>query len=1210
MPYESQYFTTVPETPLFWRNARDMLRERAPDGVDLARVIAFDLEFVRVERPDGTQGSTPAQIAICNGYGDFTVVHINLPDDCKLHAWNSQYNGLSADVFWAPGVKWLDLGSTSRWVQATMHAADFIFLWGGHNDLKSLNITAPWHKTHDLSESPHLQDLLGCLENNRPIGLNWAVQSLFGWVIQGSVTQRFRNPWGGEYMRTYLPTGQPIPRPELEASAHNVSQSKDALSTMAVGLILLPTFFNARMKGLRTHSPWMCGIRAMTHIEHISPASEDLPRGTDDSPLAPLIAPPSGPRPRLPPRKNKPPSADFDIEGPCICCVGLIDLAEEMGKLAVYIEALGFRVRGIMGNKLQISIWLEDAGDTEHATMALNAPATAFSNHWQTMRTFPDNPLPSISFLLADDLLVHSLADCETYAKAAAERVEQLSSRATQKSSHSAPPRSSTNPRRLTTPPSSLPPQDLFYLCHCMTAPNPSQPLSWGLPWGGSQPQQLPNPRWGFQEQRRIPCSDHPAYDPTSGGRVWLYFRSETDDPQQPFDQKDGLEIDWLFNSALVRRFQLKTMDGMLPFKKSRTGGIANIGMGAGGSVTATKRQRIVQLEDFWRLYKIIGSDLCPPSGKRGGPIVRFNRCCHALRMLRDDADGSRRELALERLRETRARYKNEGFAVGEWQCNEYEKAIEGQCGVWWPTSTPVATRAEAMLLYEERMTEEVRSEVFADEEEVEERMEDEEGQGVEVLMPTGVATEIFGEQHIKTIIPSANLNADNMWGDVWSSMSAVDDDDAANCGTSELVDIFTARLAATSPTLPTPDPRSASTHAQLQGPAQKEPGSSSHSRSQRRAYKKRQDRLADQTAYENSLESAVPLLLGLDERDTSKRHVFHHFCEPDQRRLACVNAIIEGNYQDPDRKGFISFPQVLSAVKKSSCPPFVRLRSGYNILMCDGPKGKEVFGIVCFRTLSNLSPNDRLKVLHVMRTLDKVTRIQNNVIASNGASHAKDNSSKYYGIMTAYGWRNARKPGETIATYLPQNSKVDAREELDKEIPEVASYFQSAFNTLFPLGLKATNTHAIEHNILPFHVKDVKSAERGSNSLTVTRKGFSNIPHNDRDTSPYNFGMFFAGKVVDGAFDSLSGVSKLIRGGEFWWPELGVIVEHSPADDGWAEVIWRGHRDLHGTLACWSTDDGFNRADRWGSSLQITQRFERGVARLLANAGGPNGRE
>ncbi|RXK38832.1 hypothetical protein M231_03888 [Tremella mesenterica] len=440
-----------------------------------------------------------------------------------------------------------------------MAAADFVFLWGGHNDLKSLKITAPWHKTHDLSESPHLQDLLGCLENNRPIGLKWAVQSLFGWVIQGSVTQRFRNPWGGEYMRTYLPTGQPIPWPELEASAHNVS--KDALSTMAVGLILLPTFFNARMKGLRTHSPSMCGIRAMTHTEHISPASEDLPRGTDVAALVPLIAPPSGPRPRLPPRKNKPPSADFDIEGPCICCVGLIDVAEEMGKLAVFIEALGFRVRGIMGNKLQISIWLEDAGETEHVIMACDErpcyrilkPLANSANISQQSPAI--NPLPSISFLLADDLLVHSLADCETYAKAAAERVEQLSSRATQKSSHSAPPRSSTNPRRLIAPPSSLPPQDLLYLCHSMTAPNPSQPLSWGLPWGGSQPQQLPNPRWGFQEQRRIPCSDHPAYDPTSGGRVWLYLRREADDPQQPFDQKDGLEIDWLFVTVLETRW-------------------------------------------------------------------------------------------------------------------------------------------------------------------------------------------------------------------------------------------------------------------------------------------------------------------------------------------------------------------------------------------------------------------------------------------------------------------------------------------------------------------------------------------------------------------------------------------------------------------------------------------------------------------------------
>ncbi|RXK38833.1 hypothetical protein M231_03889 [Tremella mesenterica] len=157
-----------------------------------------------------------------------------------------------------------------------------------------------------------------------------------------------------------------------------------------------------------------------------------------------------------------------------------------------------------------------------------------------------------------------------------------------------------------------------------------------------------------------------------------------------------------------------------------------------------------VPLEDFWRLYKIIGSDLCPPSGKRGGPIVRFNRCCHALRMLRDDADGSRRELALERLRETRARYRNEEFAVGEWQCDEYEKAIEGQ--------------SEAMLLYKERMTEEVRSEGFADEEEVEERVEDEERQGVEVLMPNELATVASGEQRIKTITPSSNLNADNMW--------------------------------------------------------------------------------------------------------------------------------------------------------------------------------------------------------------------------------------------------------------------------------------------------------------------------------------------------------------------------------------------------------------------------------------------------------------
>nr|ADE10051.1 unknown [Tremella fuciformis] len=96
-----------------------------------------------------------------------------------------------------------------------------------------------------------------------------------------------------------------------------------------------------------------------------------------------------------------------------------------------------------------------------------------------------------------------------------------------------------------------------------------------------------------------------------------------------------------------------------------------------------------------------------------------------------------------------------------------------------------------------------------------------------------------------------------------------------------------------------------------------------------------------------------------------------------------------------------------------------------------------------------------------------------------------------------------------------------------------------------------------------------------GPNSLTVTRDGFSNVHHVDRDASSWAFGIFWSGTTKEGKFTGeVCQVDEVLQGGEFWWAEYGVAVASAP-DGQYAELAWRAMRDYHGTLACSLVDGG-----------------------------------
>ena len=128
-----------------------------------------------------------------------------------------------------------------------------------------------------------------------------------------------------------------------------------------------------------------------------------------------------------------------------------------------------------------------------------------------------------------------------------------------------------------------------------------------------------------------------------------------------------------------------------------------------------------------------------------------------------------------------------------------------------------------------------------------------------------------------------------------------------------------------------------------------------------------------------------------------------------------------------------------------------------------------------------------------------------------------------------------------------------------------------------------------------------------GPNSLTVTCNGFSNLHHCDRDESPYNFGIFFAGDVRHRRFArSVHGGAGRVIGGEFWWPGYGVIAGVGKGQH-YAEIIWRGREDYHGTLAC-SLAEGasWDEVNRWACSVQITRAYRQRVDKHMKDGSFP----
>ncbi|EIW73169.1 hypothetical protein TREMEDRAFT_59332 [Tremella mesenterica DSM 1558] len=367
----------------------------------------------------------------------------------------------------------------------------------------------------------------------------------------------------------------------------------------------------------------------------------------------------------------------------------------------------------------------------------------------------------------------------------------------------------------------------------------------------------------------------------------------------------------------------------------------------------------------------------------------------------------------------------------------------------------------------------------------------------------------------------------------------------------------------------------------------------------QRRAYHHSLIITARHEAHLQTPSAYLPQLLGLDHVGED---IILHLCQPDPSRLHVINNIITTNLHNPNCKGFISLPEITKALRDNHLSPLIQLRAGFNILV-DKTKGEEgeVFGVVYYRNLKHLSQSSKNEALNIMRVVDLISRTNNNIIKTNGASHAKESKAIPHGVMAEYGWRNSFVPGEGITRYKPKQGKGDQLEEIDLEMPKVADYFDRRFKILFQAAFNATQRHAEDNHIPRFDVQAIDSGlwknTPGANMFSTTRGGFSNTPHQDRDTSPFNIGLFFAGAVREGRFSGdLSRVSKQLHGGEFWWPELGVVVGHAPTD-GWAEVVWRGPTDLHGTLSCWLHEGAqFSEVDRWGSSCQITGAFQNSV--------------
>lgn len=357
------------------------------------------------------------------------------------------------------------------------------------------------------------------------------------------------------------------------------------------------------------------------------------------------------------------------------------------------------------------------------------------------------------------------------------------------------------------------------------------------------------------------------------------------------------------------------------------------------------------------------------------------------------------------------------------------------------------------------------------------------------------------------------------------------------------------------------------------------------HNRNRRRALAKVRHQETERTTTNNNLAAAFSQITGLDPGFDPSKDLHIYQLKRQSSNLDLVQEIQARNIGNP--QGFMSLSELKHAI-----PTTLELKDGYNLLI--DSDDKLIFGVVYYRHLSKLDTATQRHVLGIMTLADKVTRTTRNIIKTNGASHAGTQKATPHGVMAEYGWRQSFNPGGTIDRYVAAKSSIAKNniKVLDQHMALVARFFEQRFKVLHSVAGQSTLRHARLHNIPRFDEINLqaKGNLHGMNMFSATRAGFCNTAHRDRDTSPYNIGAFFAGPVHNNKFShQLKPIGKHLHGGEFYWAEYGVVVGHAK-EGSWAEVIWRGHQDYHGTLSCWlEPGSTFGQVDRWGSSCQIT---------------------
>ena len=91
----------------------------------------------------------------------------------------------------------------------------------------------------------------------------------------------------------------------------------------------------------------------------------------------------------------------------------------------------------------------------------------------------------------------------------------------------------------------------------------------------------------------------------------------------------------------------------------------------------------------------------------------------------------------------------------------------------------------------------------------------------------------------------------------------------------------------------------------------------------------------------------------------------------------------------------------------------------------------------------------------------------------------------------------------------------------------------------------------------------------------------------------------------MNGRFDgTLHGGDQKVLGGEFWWSLYGVIA--GPArPNHYAEIVWRGKKDYHGTMACrLAKGQSWDSVNRWACSIQVTKVVKNRIAKWLSTDG------